>query len=489
MDDGIRPKGAAGDGLALLDAAASRLLAISNPHQLIDALFGLASDALGLDVYVHYSLRDEQLVLTGAGGLSPAHRQERARLTLEGSICGCVARDRAAMHAAEIHRSDDPRLDFLRRAGLRHYTCHPLMADGRLLGVLGFGRREARPFSPEELVVLQTLTRYVAIAQERLRVETALIESERRLNAVLNNATVAIFVMDDRQHCSFMNAAAERLTGYRFEEVQGRPLHDVIHHTHPDGTHFPIEDCAIDRAFPENNQQQGEEVFVRPDGGFYPVAFTASPIRDETSHTIGTIIEVRDIAEQKRNEETRDLLMREVDNRARNALAVVQSIVRLTRAPDIEAFQENVLGRVSALARAQGSLAAERWEGGRTRDVVEGELATVGRGGQYEVLGDDWVLAPAEVQPLGMIVHELATNAAKYGALSAEAGCVRVRLSVGPRGRRLDWSESGGPAVAPPPRHGFGSRLIGQLVRQLNAEVSTRWEASGLNVTLDLPAL
>jgi PAS domain S-box-containing protein len=127
-------------------------------------------------------------------------------------------------------------------------------------------------------------------------------ETEQRLQAVLNNATVAVFVMNEHQHCTYMNAAAEQLTGYTVEETQGRPLHDVIHHTRPDGTHFPLHECAIDRAFPENNQEQGEEVFVHKDGSFYPVSFTASPIRDTRATVVGTIIEVRGVAAEKARE-------------------------------------------------------------------------------------------------------------------------------------------------------------------------------------------
>ena len=137
-------------------------------------------------------------------------------------------------------------------------------------------------------------------ALEALRRRSA--ETERRLEAVLNNATVAVFVMNEHQHCTYMNAAAERLTGYRLEETQGRPLHDVIHHTRPDGTHFPLHECAIDRAFPENNQEQGEEVFVHKDGTFYPVSFTASPIRNEQATVVGTIIEARGVGAEKARE-------------------------------------------------------------------------------------------------------------------------------------------------------------------------------------------
>jgi two-component system CheB/CheR fusion protein len=130
-------------------------------------------------------------------------------------------------------------------------------------------------------------------SEERLR------ETSQRLDAVLNNTTMAVFVMDDHQHCIYANSAAESLTGYRFAEMQGRPLHDVVHHTRPDGSHYPLEECPIDRAFPENAQTQGEEVFVHKDGRFYPVAFTASPIRDGQSETVGTIIEARDITQER----------------------------------------------------------------------------------------------------------------------------------------------------------------------------------------------
>ncbi|WNZ27146.1 PAS domain S-box protein [Leptolyngbya sp. NK1-12] len=123
----------------------------------------------------------------------------------------------------------------------------------------------------------------------------------RQLEAVCNNATLAIFIMDERQQCTYMNPAAEKLTGYSLTEVRGRPLHDVIHHTRPDGTPYPLEECPIDRAFPQNNQEQGEEIFIHRDGHFYPVAYTASPIRGGNG-VVGTIIEVQDISERKRAE-------------------------------------------------------------------------------------------------------------------------------------------------------------------------------------------
>lgn len=142
---------------------------------------------------------------------------------------------------------------------------------------------------------------YFAAIQDvtkRNQMERELRAVSGRLNAILQNTMMAVFVMDDSQHCIFMNSAAEALTGYRFEETQGKPLHDVIHHSYPDGRPFPLHECAIDRALPEENQVTGEEIFVHKDGHFYPVGFTASPIRDDRDVAIGTIIEVRDISDE-----------------------------------------------------------------------------------------------------------------------------------------------------------------------------------------------
>jgi len=138
--------------------------------------------------------------------------------------------------------------------------------------------------------------------------------SERRLNAIVNNSTMAIFLMDDQQHCIFMNGAAEALTGYRLEEAVGRPLHDVVHHQRPDGTPYPIAECPIGQSFPERERMQGEEVFVHKDGHFFPVAFTASPIPGDDGLPIGTIIEVRDVTEEK----AREAALQESESRFRN---------------------------------------------------------------------------------------------------------------------------------------------------------------------------
>lgn len=385
---------------------------------------------------------------------------------------------------------------------VRSYLAVPVISRSReVLGGLFFGHAQTGRFGAGHERVMLGIAAQAAIAIDNARLydaarlelkrrqstELTLGETERRLRAVLDNATVSIFLMDDRQHCVYMNAAAERLTGFAFEETRGRPLHDVIHHTRPDGSHFPLHECAIDRAFPENDRQQGEEVFVHKDGHFYPVGFTASPVRDASGVTVGTVIEVRDITEEKRNEETRSLLMREVDHRARNALAVVQSLVKLTAADDLEGYKSKLLGRISALARAQGNLAERKWEGASLKDLVCEELVALCPRDTFDVSGPDILLRAEQAQPVSMIIHELATNAFKHGALSRAAGRVDVTWRLEGNQLVLTWREIGGPAVRAPDRHGFGSKLIRQLSQQVGASFHKDWLEQGIEATMRLP--
>jgi PAS domain S-box-containing protein len=197
-----------------------------------------------------------------------------------------------------------------------------------------------------------------------------------------------------------------------------------------------------------------------------------------------------DVTERHRAEEQRQLLMREVDHRAKNALAVVQSIVRLTRANDPASYAAAVEGRVRSLARAHDLLARDRWAGASLADVAAQELAAQIADGQVTVLGPPVTLLPEAVQPISMVLHELATNAAKYGALSVPEGHVRLvwRLGPGDEPLRIEWTERHGPAATAPTSTGFGTRLIEVTVSaQLDGSVRFGWAGAGLSCALSLP--
>ena len=182
---------------------------------------------------------------------------------------------------------------------------------------------------------------YAAIhdISQQTKIMRDLEAASARLDAILNNTTMAVFMMDDRQHCSFMNKAAEEMTGYSFAETLGRPLHDVIHHHYPDGTPFPIEECAIDRAFPQHHQTRGEEVFIHKDGHFYNVGFTASPMSDSQGRTIGTVIEARNIDEDLEARKALHSFNTELRRRVDEAIAEREALeVKLVQSQKMEAI-------------------------------------------------------------------------------------------------------------------------------------------------------
>jgi two-component sensor histidine kinase len=162
------------------------------------------------------------------------------------------------------------------------------------------------------------------------------------------------------------------------------------------------------------------------------------------THIVSAVQDVTGEVLERRSEEARLLLMREVDHRARNALTIVQSIVRLTTARSLDDFRDVLDGRVAALARAQTSLAARRWEGAWLADVIEAELGSLTEPDRYRLAGPQ-VLVPAEqVQAVSMVVHELATNACKYGSLSAPNGTLEVSWPPQSEGLvRVSWVEGG----------------------------------------------
>jgi putative addiction module CopG family antidote len=333
---------------------------------------------------------------------------------------------------------------------------------------------------------------------QRKQAEEALRESQRHLNAVLNNASVAIFRMDERQQCVYMNPAAEKLTGYSLAEVQGRALHDAIHHTHPDGSRYPLEECPIDRAFPENNQMQGEEVFVHKDGSFYPVAYTASPIRDEDGKPIGTIIEVRDIRSEKEAQERQRLLLRELIHRVKNIFAITSGMVavsaRSARSP--QDMAQTLRGRLDALMRANDLIlpgltgAGTKQDEGTTMDrLVQTVLSPYMDRECILLSGPAVPVNESAVTSLALILHETATNAAKYGALSAPEGCIRVEWAVRDTDLYLKWQESDGPTIVESPSaHGFGTTLVERSVTgQLQGRVDYDWRPEGLTVHVTVP--
>ena len=197
-----------------------------------------------------------------------------------------------------------------------------------------------------------------------------------------------------------------------------------------------------------------------------------------------------DITDRKRAEERQVLLAREVDHRAKNTLAVVLSVLRLTKAQTTPEFIAIVEGRIHALAATHNLLSATHWEGADLRKIVDEEMAPYhgSRRRRVETSGPSVVLLPATAQAVALAVHELATNAAKYGALSTDTGTLQLAWSVGPDAVVLDWRETGGPATAQPRALGFGLTIVRSSIEaQFRGGVVYDWRPDGLHCTLSIP--
>ncbi|MGB8668587.1 MAG: response regulator [Pseudolabrys sp.] len=253
---------------------------------------------------------------------------------------------------------------------------------------------------------------------------------------------------------------------------------------------FELLDRSFRKITKTTNTFQTEFRVLRPNGDVRWCTGTAAASFDEMGRPIWLSGVTSDITERKRAEERQILLAEEVDHRARNVVAVVQSIMRLTRADSIDEYIGALDGRIGALSNAHRLLAGSRWEGADLTRLVEEEFAPYRASGNERVKsrGTNILLPPATAQTIALALHELATNAAKYGALSVDPGYVELTWQTEPGKLELVWTESGGPQIGPPDRRGYGSRaIVAGIERQLGGLVNFDWQASGLRCTLCVP--
>jgi PAS domain S-box-containing protein len=262
-----------------------------------------------------------------------------------------------------------------------------------------------------------------------------------------------------------------------------------------------LADKDLARTVMENDQRimaagarcQVEEVLRGADGTTSYWLSTKAPFTDENGDVVGLVGVSIDVTERKRLERREKLLAQEIEHRNKNLMGVVQSVVRLTRAATTEEFREKVVSRLVALGRAQGVLKDEARTDLDLRDLLLAEVAAYNREGEERVRlsGPPVRLGAGAVQPLTMVFHELATNAAKYGAFADPSGTLEAvwDLSRSSEARlEIQWRETRASPLEAPSEPGFGSKLIRALVeQQLRGSLSTRWETSGLQCVLSIP--
>jgi len=335
---------------------------------------------------------------------------------------------------------------------------------------------------------------------ERKRMDAALeasrlhaLEQEQRLAATYEHAAIGISEIAPDGHFLRVNEAICAMSGYSREELLAARL---FRYTHPDDAE-PDREGFRKQVAGALDFYSVEKRFVRKDGRVIWLSVRSSPVRDAEDRLLYVVRVVQDITERKASEQRQKLLMDELNHRVKNTLATVQSLAsqtaRAARTPAV--FRERFEGRLIALSKAHDQLTIHHWESADLRELLSGSLAPYAGGGPERVIlrGEDVVLRPRAVLTLAMAVHELTTNAAKYGALSVSSGRIEIHWQPvrGDNGRpmlRIDWVEQCGPSVTAPEQRGFGSKLIdGSIAAELGGTAHLAFEPQGLRCEIVIP--
>jgi PAS domain S-box-containing protein len=345
---------------------------------------------------------------------------------------------------------------------------------------LHLGLLEAREHSTRQLA--ETLEYQVALRTREL------MEANQRFGAALRASGVTVMTQDRDLVFTWISRG---IFGRSALDIIGKPQHEVIPET------APATATNLKRGVIETGEPARGDIRIARDGGETWYDLTIHPLTDENGWITGIVVGAIDITRYKEQEARIRLLMRELTHRSKNLLTVIQAIMRQTASNSVSLadFETRFSARVQSLAGSHDLLVQDDWQGASMRELVRSQLGHYGDrvDSQIELSGEPLQIRPDAAQHIGMALHELATNAAKYGALSTPDGKVRIswHMSSAQNGTEmchLSWEESGGPPVERPSRRGFGRVVIERTVaRALRGEVRIEYALSGLRWTLEFP--
>lgn len=335
----------------------------------------------------------------------------------------------------------------------------------------------------------QALRQLAATLEDRVKRRThSLSEANQRFDAALRAARVTVFTQDLDLHFTWISKSEFGLTP---DDIVGRTNTDAV----PAESLEPVQ--RIKRRVLETGEPGHGEVRIAHDGHDKWYEISIHPLRDDAGRISGLIGGSVEITERKEQEARIRLLMRELTHRSKNLLAVIQAIMRQTAANSLSTddFQKRFSERLHSLSGSHDLLVQEDWNGASLGDLVRSQLGHYSDlvGSQIALEGPPIQIRPDAAQHIGMALHELATNAAKYGALSVPDGKVHISWTVPPAQTpeshcTLDWVESNGPPVTPPTRRGFGRVVIERTVaRAVGGEVHIIYPVTGVRWQLVFP--
>ena len=309
----------------------------------------------------------------------------------------------------------------------------------------------------------------------------------QRLAAIVESSDDAIVSKGLDGIITSWNAGAERIFGYTADEIIGKPITTIIPQERRDE-----EPVILSRIVRGERIEHYETVRQRKDGSLLDVSLTVSPIKSADGRIVGASKIARDITERKQAAELRELLINEIQHRVKNTLGTVQAIATQTFRTAQESERKSFNSRLQALAAAHDLLTNHNWDMAAVRDLIERVLAPFRErnSDRIRISGPNTALDVRKSLSLAMAVHELSTNAVKYGALSNEDGRVSLdwELTEDDTGRwlKFHWRESGGPAVQPPGPKGFGSMLIERALEADNGKAQVDFDPAGLICVLEV---
>lgn len=372
-------------------------------------------------------------------------------------------------------------LDFISGKEFEHLSA-PDGCPGRemVLTKIGGGRAAVTvssvrlPF--ESLQVISAVVTDLTGHQLRLRHE-----------AIVNSIGQPVYSLSPGLIIESWNPGAEALHGYAAHEIIGGPFQSLC----PPGEYEVLEALA-NEVRQSGNALTRDVRLLHKNGTPFEALFCLAPLHGRDRKLSGYAAIAHDITERKAQEKTRQLLLDELNHRVKNTLAMVQSIARLTlrQSHDPDAFAESFTGRIQALAAAHDVLTASSWHGADLGSLVKEQLLFgAANDDRLTVSGPTVKLDPQTAVGLSLVLHELGTNASKYGALSVTAGRVDLAWETGVDGKvlKLRWQESGGPKVKAPSRRGFGTFIIEQSLSGLDGVADLRFEPGGLVCDMRLP--
>ena len=310
----------------------------------------------------------------------------------------------------------------------------------------------------------------------------------RQLAAIVSSSDDAIVSKTLQGRVTFWNASATRIFGYSADEMIGENITKII------PTELLDEEKHVLARLQEGDRiDHYETVRVAKDGRRVDVSLTVSPLRDKSGKVVGASKVARDISSRKEVEKSQQLLLGELSHRVKNTLATVQAIATqsLRRSREPADFLTSFTGRILSLARAHDLLSETRWDGLEIGALVRDQVLFGAPDDRIAFAGPGVTLDPQPALHVAMILHELGTNARKYGALSVPRGKLSIGWQVVRRRKgqalRLQWTESGGPLVVEPSETGFGTRLIQESLLGHGGDAAIKYAADGLTCELTLP--